>query len=125
MTVRDGGCDSGTGWDGSYYRVRTGELELLFLPEPGEPLDAVSNVDAEIRLPDGSRWSATIVTVAGVERLMTRWAGTGEAADGRYFWCADGLIVKEPGVTAMADVLVRLVESGEYRQILQRLDTST
>ncbi|MFD3780325.1 hypothetical protein [Streptomyces sp. NPDC058612] len=97
---------------------------MLFLPDPDEALDEVCNVDAEIRLPDGSRWSTTIFTVADVERLMARWARTGEALNGRYFWCSDGLIVKEPGLMPMAEVIIGLLDNGEFRQVLQRLDDS-
>lgn len=56
------------GWDGPRYRVRTDAFEASFLPSPDEDLEAVCNVDAEVRLMDGSRWSATIFTVAEVER---------------------------------------------------------
>jgi hypothetical protein len=62
-------------------------------------LDEVCNVDVEVRLPDGSRWSATIFTVAEVERLTARWSSTGKVLNGRYFRCSDCLIVKESGVT--------------------------
>ncbi|MEU9013354.1 hypothetical protein AB0D12_27060 [Streptomyces sp. NPDC048479] len=85
-------------------------------------LDEVCNVDVEVRLPDGSCWSATVFTVAEVERLMDRWFSRGEALNGRYFWCSDGLIVKEAGITSMAEVIVGLLDNGEFRQVLQRLD---
>lgn len=49
------------GWDGPDHRVLAGGFEALFLP-------------------DGSRWSATIFTLAEVDRLMKRWEETGEAA---------------------------------------------
>jgi hypothetical protein len=124
VAEREGNALFSAGWDGAYYRVRTGALEMLFLPDPNEALDEVCNVDAEVRLPDGSRWGATIFTVAEVERLMTRWAGTGEALNGRYFWCSDGLIVKEPGVLPMAKVIMGLLDNGEFHQVLQRLDDS-
>ncbi|WTZ69292.1 hypothetical protein OG322_12335 [Streptomyces sp. NBC_01260] len=95
---------------------------MLFLLNREETLDEVCNVDVEVRLPDGSRWSATIFTVAEVERLMARWSSTGEALNGRYFRCSDGLIVKEPGVMPMAEVIVGLLDSGDLQQVLQRLD---
>ncbi|MEU7766676.1 hypothetical protein AB0B25_16300 [Nocardia sp. NPDC049190] len=60
-------------WDGPWYRVRT-DIGASFLPSAGEDLDAVCNVDVEVRLPDGSRWSATVFTIAEVERLMGSWS---------------------------------------------------
>lgn len=80
------------------------------------------NVDVEVRLPDGSRWSATVFTLAEVDRLMKSWAGSGEALGGRYFWCSDGLIVRAPGIESMSGVIAGLLDSGEFSQFLQRLD---
>ncbi|WP_208608492.1 hypothetical protein [Amycolatopsis pretoriensis] len=51
---------------------------MTFMVGGGERIEAVENVDVEVRLPDGSRWSATIFTLAEVERLMSEWVETGE-----------------------------------------------
>lgn len=111
------------GWDGPFYRVRTDRFEASFVPNEGEPLDSICNVDVEVRLTaDGSRWSATVFTLAEVERIMDRWSRTGEALDGRYFWCSDGLIVRDPGIDNMTQVLVGLLDDGDLTQVLQRLD---
>ncbi len=109
-------------WDGPWYRVHTEQFEAAFLPNAGEDLEAVDNVDVFVDLKDGSRWSATIITLARVEILMEGWAATGEALAGRYFWCSDGLIVRDAGISSMAKVLTGLIENGEFTQILQRLD---
>ncbi|MEV7217995.1 hypothetical protein AB0O31_33495 [Kitasatospora cineracea] len=110
------------GWDGPWYRVRTDHFEASFLPGAGEPLDSVCNIDVEVRLTaDGSRWSATVFTVAEVERLMQRCSRTGEALAGRYFWCSDSLIVRDPGIDNMTQVLAGLLDDGDFTQILQRL----
>ncbi|MEX2985550.1 hypothetical protein [Streptomyces sp. C36] len=109
-------------WDGPWYRVRTEQFEAAFLPSADEDLEAVDNVDVEVRLPDGSRWSATIFTVAQVEALMKRWAASGEALGGRYFWCSDGLIVRDAGISNITQVLAGLIENGEFTQVLQCLD---
>ncbi|MFE1774246.1 hypothetical protein [Streptomyces sp. NPDC059008] len=109
-------------WDGPWYRVRTDHFEASFLPGEGEDLEAVCNVDVEVRLAkDGSRWSATVFTVAEVARLMEKGARTGEDLDGRYFWCSDGLIVRDPGIENMAQVIAGLLDSGEFEHVLQRL----
>lgn len=111
------------GWDGPVYRVRTPRFEVVFMGlETDDDLDEVANVDVEVRLPDGSRWSATIVTVAEVKRLMAKWAHTGEALDGAYFWCPDGLIVREPGIHNMTEVLTGLHQVDDLTHILNRLD---
>jgi hypothetical protein len=88
-------------WDGPWYSVRTDRFVASFLPNAGEALDTVCNVDVEVTLTaDGSRWSATVFTLAEVERLMETWSRTGEALGGRYFWCSDGLMVRAPGIEA-------------------------
>jgi hypothetical protein len=109
-------------WDGPWYRIRTEQFEAAFLPDADEDLESADDIDVEVRLPDGSRWSATMCTVARVEVLMKRWAMTGEALEGRYYWCSDGLIVRDAGVSNMAQVLAGFIENDEYKQILQRLE---
>ncbi|MGY3206202.1 hypothetical protein [Streptomyces sp. TE5632] len=109
-------------WDAPWYRVQTERFEAWFLPDAGEDLEAVHDVDVEVRLPDGSRWSASVCTVAHVETLMERWATSGEALGGRYFWCPDGLIVRDAGIGNMVQVLSGLIDNGGFPQILQRLD---
>ncbi|WP_020117187.1 hypothetical protein [Streptomyces canus] len=110
-------------WDEPWYRVRTDRFVASFLPGDGEDLDEVCNVDVFVQLTaDGSRWSATVFTLAEVQRLMERWAQTGEEQGGRYFWCSDGLIVRDPGIDNMTQVLSGLLDSGDFSQILQRID---
>ncbi|MFJ9855421.1 hypothetical protein [Streptomyces sp. NPDC101150] len=110
------------GWDGPWYRVHTEQFEAAFLPNAGEDLGSVDNVDVFVDLKDGSRWSATIITLAQVEILMKRWAASGDAFGGRYFWCSDGLIVRDAGISNMTQVLTGLIETGEFTQILQRIE---
>ncbi|MFG3492842.1 hypothetical protein [Streptomyces sp. NPDC047972] len=107
------------GWDEPWYRVRMEGFEASFLPNDGEDLDEVCNVDVFVTLKDGSRWTATVFTVAEVERLMKLWAGTGEALESRYFWASDCLIVRDPGIDSMTDVIAGLVENGEFSEIFQ------
>ncbi|MFB7335245.1 hypothetical protein ACFC00_26940 [Streptomyces adustus] len=109
-------------WDGPWYRVHTEQFEAAFLPNAGEDLESVDNIDVFVALKDGSRWSATIITLAQVEILMKRWAASGEALAGRYFWCSDGLIVRDAGISNMTQVLAGLIQNGEFTQILQRLN---
>ncbi|MET8903449.1 MULTISPECIES: hypothetical protein [unclassified Streptomyces] len=107
------------GWDEPWYRVRMKGFEASFLPSEGEDLDEVCNVDVFVTLEDGSRWVATVFTVAEVERLMKLWAGTDEALGGRYFWVSDGLIVRDPGIDSMTDVIAGLIKSSEFSEIFQ------
>ncbi|MEU6845601.1 hypothetical protein ABZ930_27375 [Streptomyces sp. NPDC046716] len=112
------------GWDEPWYRVRMEGFEASFLPSDGEDLDEVCNVDVFVSLKDGSCWTATVFTVAEVERLMKLWAGTDEALGGRYFWVSDGLIIREPGIDNMAAVIAGLIENGEFSEIFQRVSNN-
>ena len=60
------------GWDEPWYRVRMADFQASFLPSDGEDLDEVCNVDVFVTLKDGSRWTATVFSVAEVERLMKK-----------------------------------------------------
>lgn len=53
---------------------------------------------------------------------MARWAQTGEEGAGRYFWCPDGLIVREAGIANMIGAISGVLDEGDFEQILQRLD---
>ncbi|WP_405411998.1 hypothetical protein [Streptomyces decoyicus] len=109
-------------WDGPWYRVPTEHFEAAFLPNADEDLESVANVDVFVDLKDGSRRRATMITLAQVEVTMARWAESGEALGGRYFWCSDGLIVRDAGISNMTGVLLGLAENGELTQVLRRLD---
>lgn len=63
------------GWDEPWYRIRMKDFQASFLPSDGEDLNEVCNVDVFVTLKDGYRWTATVFTVAEVERLMKLWRG--------------------------------------------------
>lgn len=92
------------------------------MPHAGKDLDAVDNVDVFVDLPDRSRRTATIITLARVGLVMKRWAASGDALRGRCFWLSDGLIVRDAGISNMPQVLIGLVENDELTQARRRLD---
>lgn len=106
-------------WDGGLFHVQGDGFEVRFALGSAEEIESVENVDVFVRLADGSEWTATIFTLAEVQRLMHRWAVSGEALAGAYFWCWDGLIVRGAGVAAMLHVLAGLVASDEARAVLR------
>ncbi|MGY3206310.1 hypothetical protein [Streptomyces sp. TE5632] len=61
-------------WDEPWHRVRTDRFEASLLPDAGENLEAVCNVDVEVRLAEGSRRSTTVLTITEVQRLMDKRA---------------------------------------------------
>ncbi|MGW7574499.1 hypothetical protein [Streptomyces sp. NPDC054765] len=57
-------------------------------------------------------------TLAEVERLMEKGSRTGEDLNGRYFWCSDGLIVRDAGIDNIAQVLTGLLDCGDFTQVV-------
>ncbi|MFJ2732476.1 MULTISPECIES: hypothetical protein [unclassified Streptomyces] len=102
-------------WDGPFYRVKHEGYEIRFVPGAGEGLDEVRDVDMWVIFADGNRWSGTVMTLDQVRRMMESWKGSGECLDGSYFYCWDGLIVRDPGIPAMVRVIDYLVATGDYR----------
>ncbi|MFZ4236778.1 hypothetical protein ACOZGD_16545 [Streptomyces murinus] len=108
-------------WDGAFYRVRRGGYEICFVPDAGVPLDEIDDVDMWVLFDSGARWSGTIYTLDVVRRSMERGRQTGECLDGRYFYVWDGLIVRDPGIDGMAEVVDDLVRSGDYTAVFRDL----
>jgi hypothetical protein len=108
-------------WDGPFYRVGRAGYEICFVPGAGEDLGEVCNVDLWVTFADGDRWSATAFTHDEVLRLMDHWRNTGECLNGSYFFCWDGLIVRDPGIPAMVRVIDDLVATGDYTSALRPL----
>ncbi|MFD9093296.1 hypothetical protein [Streptomyces collinus] len=67
----------------------------------------------------GERWSGTIYTLDDVRRTMDRREQTGECLGGRYSYVWDGLIVRDPGISGMVEVVDELVRSGDYRSVFR------
>ena len=84
--------------------------------------ETVENVDVLVTLDDGSRWSATLLTLAEIQRLMDRRTTTGESFGGAYFQCPDLIILRHGGVPAATALLQQLVDAGEVRYTLVRAE---
>lgn len=108
-------------WDGPFYRVRRDGYEICFVPDAGEDLDEVCNIDMWVTFADGQRWSGTVFTLDEARRLMDRLQNTGECLGGRYFYGWDDLIVRDQGIPAMVQVIDKLVTTGDYRSALRPL----
>ena len=96
----------------SFYVAREPGFTALFILGAENQVETVDNVDAELRLPDGTRWSATFMTLDAIERVMNRWKKTGEYGGGVFFQCYDLVIVPKPGVAAMVEAFRAIVAEG-------------
>jgi hypothetical protein len=102
--------------------VRLKGAVAVFMLGAADDAGTVENVDVEVTLSDGSRWAATLLTLNEIRRLMERWKATGESLGGSYFHCADMVIIEQGGVAAAAEILSRLVETEQIRDVFVRVD---
>lgn len=75
----------------------------------------VTNADVELVEPNGQRWSATVMTLPEVDRLMETWRASGECQGGAYFRVPDLFIVRNPDQDAVSRVFAELYRAGQHR----------
>ncbi|WP_449060997.1 hypothetical protein [Planomonospora algeriensis] len=96
-------------------------FSALFMLGAEDDKETVENVDAELILPDGTRWSATFMTLRAIEKVMNRWQETGECSSGAYFQCPDLVIIPVGGLAAMLNSFKGIIDSGGPEGVLQFL----
>jgi hypothetical protein len=103
------------------HEVVSDQFKALFMLGADDDAAAVENVDAEVTLPDGSRWSATFMSIHEIQRIMERWRSSGENAAGEYFHCTDLVVVREAGIPAMVRALEYALVNGDPYSLLTPL----
>jgi hypothetical protein len=98
--------------DDIYHVVREPEFTAFFMLGANDQAETVEDVDAELRLPDGSRWSASFMTLGAIKTVMNRWRENGEYGGGVFFQCSDLVIVPQDGVAAMVEAFRAIVAEG-------------
>ncbi|MCX4958025.1 hypothetical protein [Streptomyces virginiae] len=108
--------------DNPFHIVETPRFTVTYvLGLEDDPL-TVENTDAIVTAPDGTRWSATLLTHREIGRVMDRWSVSGECAGGSYFQVQDLVIVRDPGVGSMTKALADIFEEyGMDTDVLPRL----
>lgn len=104
-----------------FHVVKEPGFIVLFMLGADDQVDTVEDVDAELRLPDGSRWSATCMTLGAIEVVLNRWKETGEYGGGVFFQCPDLVIIPKPGVAAMIEAFRAIMTEGP-KGILNKLE---
>ncbi|MGW3891810.1 hypothetical protein ACWD69_24235 [Micromonospora chokoriensis] len=107
-------------WD----RVVEGARVSFMSGEGNDPATA-DNIDAHVYLADGTHRYATFMTTVEIGRLLQRWAKTGEAGGGQYFWCSDLVIIPRPGVEAMVAALAEMIRTGDIDVMLSEVEDSS
>ena len=108
--------------DDSLIKRAIGDATALFMVALGQEPEEASNLDLILTLDDGSRWSATVLTLAEVDAVWKRWETTGECFSGRYFNCPDLLLVREAGISNICAVLEDILATGGPEGVLVRLE---
>jgi hypothetical protein len=108
--------------DGSFYRVIEPTFELLLPRWEGHDPRTLEEADMTIILPDSARYYATFMTLDIVAAAMQRWESTGECLNGAYFRCSDLIIIRQPGLPAIAEVVRDLIASGELADACTSLE---
>jgi len=103
-------------------RIEVGRAAVILHLGVGDDPATVGNVDVEVILDDGSRWGATLLTIAEIERLMARWRLSGEAQGGAYFQCRDLVVIRDPGTEAIVELIGAMITADEIRSAFVELD---
>lgn len=98
------------------------DARVQFLPGQDDDPATADNIDAHVYLADGTHRYATFMTTDEINRVLRRWAETGEAAGGRYFWCSDLVIIPRPGLEAMVAALKEVIRSGDIDVMLSKAE---
>lgn len=107
--------------DNDPYRVDITAGEALFRLGADDDPETVENVDVSVTLHDGTRWSATFLTLDEIGRILDRWRASGEGLGGAYFSCPDLIIVRNGGIPAMSAVLDGLAAQNSIQTTLMPL----
>lgn len=76
------------------------------------PLDG--NVDVEVLLSDGRRFSATFLTRKNIDAIFQRYSDSGECASGLYFWVRDMIVVDLLSTDTIERTIDDLIQTGEF-----------
>jgi hypothetical protein len=106
------------------HEVVSDQFRALFMLDADDDAASVENIDTEVILPDGTRWSATFMSIHEIERIMERWRNSGENAGGEFFHCNDLVVVRATGIPAMARALEYALGNSDPYSILTPLHDS-
>jgi hypothetical protein len=80
------------------------------------------NIDIEISLPDGRRYSATFFTLSNIESLFEKNRRTGECDSGLYLWASDMVIVRDLEQQTIERTIASLIEQDELSSACHRIN---
>jgi hypothetical protein len=82
-----------------------------------------ANVDVEVVLASGERYTATFFTPDNIKHLMKKWSETNDDCNaGSYFWVYDMVVVPRLTVDSIINVTDYLVGTQEFEKIFDRIE---
>lgn len=104
-----------------YYTHEEDDFRVDILVGTDDPR-TIDDADVEVRLlPTGARYSASVMTIDVIRRIMDHHAASGESLGGRYLLIPDLLILRRGGVEEIVDVVRHLVRDDNIDGVLPRL----
>jgi hypothetical protein len=105
--------------DGPFLIIERERFTARFPAAFSDDLERLQDQDFYVTLTDGPTYYASLMTLDAIDAVLRRWAQTGEAAGGRYFFTTDLVITPRPGITAMIEAIDGLVREGEIANACQ------
>jgi hypothetical protein len=88
-----------------------------------EPIEyETDNVDVEVSLPNGRRYSATCCPTENIRDLMESYRESGENSSGLYFWASDLVVVRDIAPTTLVEVVSSLIAAQQLSVVFTALD---
>lgn len=105
--------------DGPFLVIEQERFVARFPAGSADDLEQLEYQDFYVTVTGGPTYYATLMTLGAIDAVLRRWAETGEAADGRYFYTTDLVITPRPGITAMIEAINGLVQDEEISNACQ------
>ena len=105
--------------DGPFCLVERERFVARFPADATDDLEQLQNQDFYVTVTGGPTYYASLMTLGAIDAVLRRWAGTGEAAGGRYFYTTNLVITPRPGITAMIEAIDGLVREGAISNACQ------
>ncbi|MFZ6680947.1 hypothetical protein [Undibacterium sp. Tian12W] len=85
---------------------------------------ADENIDVQIDLLDGRKFTATLFTLRNLTYLLDKYRTTGECANGTYIWAADMIVVESLDEATIQKTIASLIETGDIEFACTELKNS-
>jgi len=107
----------------AYYVVTEDKYQLIIYQNVTEMSSSLNgNLDIEVIMNDGKRYSATLFTLENIKELMDGHSQSGENNNGTYLWCLDMVIIKDLSIYTICEVVKSIIDSRDLSSIFYALD---